>query len=417
MSKLLNKSSNTEVDEIPSSLLNAVNQYQYRATEYVSKMTKNINEMSAIDVIDAIKNNDYKYKLFEEAVFVGHIVTDLDSVSTAIGAAEFYGGTPAISEIEKTLNTEIKWALQYWGYKTPKYIGDIKDLSKIVLVDHNQLSQTNKCINPNNIIGIIDHHAPNIVSNNILTIDIQLIGSASTIIAMRFIRNDRKLKKSVAGMLLSAILSDTINLKSPTTTNADKLVVAVLSKIVDIDDIDKLAQEQFQAKSRMIEKLSDTDLIKGDMKSYIINDKKVAWSTIESIEKGVDKVISKKDQMIKELTAIKKEEGMDYLFLSVVDIENKKSKLLICTDLEKEIALCAFNFKLNGNIMELGSLISRKKQFIPLVKQVLTNPKFNHTISANNYNKIKMSKSYGNLIINSKQDGSGNLIRSPRKNN
>ena len=130
----------------------------------------------------------------------------------------------------------------------------------------------------------------------------------------------------------------------------------------------------------MIEKLSNTDLIKGDMKSYIINDKKVAWSTIESIKKGVDKVINKKDQMIKELTAIKKEEKMDYLFLSVVDIENKKSKLLICTYLEKEIALCAFNLKLNGNIMELGSLISRKKQFIPSVKRVLTNPKFNHTV-------------------------------------
>lgn len=414
MSTFLKNSLNKDTEEIPSCLKKAVNMYQNQANKFISKMTKNFDQMNANDIVNAIKNNEYKYKLFEGALFVGHIVTDLDSVSTAIGAAAFYGGVPAISEKKETLNTEIKWAIDYWNCKLPEFIENIKNKNKIVLVDHNQLSQTNKCIDPKNIIGIIDHHAPNIVSNNILTIDIQLIGSASTIIAMRFIRNNRKLERYVAGMLLSAILSDTLNFKSPTTTDADKLAVAVLSKIVGVENIDELANLQFHAKSKMIEKLSNTDLIKGDMKSYLIQDKKIGWSTIESIEKGVEVVISKKDSMMKELLAIKKEEKMDYLFLSIVDIENKKSKLFICTDLEKEVASIAFNCKIFDDLIDLGSLVSRKKQFIPNIKRVLTNNIFSHSENAKNDNKLKMSKSYGNLCINSNQDGSGNIIRSPK---
>jgi manganese-dependent inorganic pyrophosphatase len=195
----------------------------------------------------------YIPSILSGAIFVGHLVTDLDSIAGSIGAAELYGGIPArASEV----NSETQFALDYWGVQAPQPIEDIvKSLpaAGICLVDHQQMSQVNPIINPEKIVGVIDHHAlqnATIVTDRAIYMDIRPWGSMSTIIAHTFLSIQKRPRRSIAGMLLCAILSDTLNLMGPTTTDWDKMMVALLSEFAGVSDIEALAKAQFKAKSK-----------------------------------------------------------------------------------------------------------------------------------------------------------------------
>lgn len=122
-------------------------------------------------------------ELLSDSVFVGHLVTDLDSVAGAIGAASLYGGTPALAS---EVNSETQFALEKWGIEKPRRIEDIlneKPDSEICLVDHQQTSQMNPSIKADQVVGVIDHHAlqsKTIVTDKPIYIDIRPWGSMST---------------------------------------------------------------------------------------------------------------------------------------------------------------------------------------------------------------------------------------------
>jgi manganese-dependent inorganic pyrophosphatase len=191
--------------------------------------------------------------ILSDAIFVGHLMTDLDSIAGALGAAELYGGIAArASEI----NSETQFALNFWGLPPPlpiEILVECQPNAGICLVDHQQMSQVNKAIDPDRIVGVIDHHAlqnATIVTDRPIYMDIRPWGSMSTIIAHTFLTIKRKPRKCIAGILLCAILSDTLNLMGPTTTEWDKMMVAVLCEITGITDIEGLAKAQFKAKSK-----------------------------------------------------------------------------------------------------------------------------------------------------------------------
>ena len=151
-------------------------------------------------------------------------MTDLDSVGGAIGAAALYGGRAVWAS---DVNSETAFALQEWGLPAPPAIEDVlreDPDAKICLVDHQQTSQMNASIDPDNVVGVIDHHAlqsKTIVTDRPIYIDIRPWGSMSTIIGHTFLTHQRRPPNSVAGVLLCAILSDTLNLQSPTTTECE----------------------------------------------------------------------------------------------------------------------------------------------------------------------------------------------------
>jgi len=176
----------------------------------------------------------------KDAIFCGHLVADLDSIAGAIGAAELYGGTSArASEI----NSETQFAIDMWEVQVPQMIEDALEAfpeSGVCLVDHQQTSQLNKAIKVERIVGVIDHHAlqnSTIVTDMPIYIDIRPWGSMSTIIAHSFFTLRRRPTKPTAGMLLCAILSDTLNLQGPTTTEWDRLMVTALVEIAEVEDV------------------------------------------------------------------------------------------------------------------------------------------------------------------------------------
>lgn len=319
------------------------------------------------------------------AIFCGHLVTDLDSIAGAIGAAELYGGIPArASEV----NSETAFALKLWNVPKPEPIEELLNTypkAGVCLVDHQQTSQLNKAIDVNRIVGVIDHHAlqnATIVTDMPIYIDIRPWGSMSTIIGHTFVTLRKRPSKSTAGMLLCAILSDTLNLQGPTTTEWDRLMVTLLSEIAEVPDLQELATLQFRAKSSELAGLSAEQLINGDQKVFTFKTDKyegsVGFAVIETTDDGV--ILERTDELLIALAADKESKGLSLLYLGVVNIVKLKSTLLLVGDDERSLALSSFE---KGELipaadgvsqpysMDLGNLVSRKKDFIPAITKAI----------------------------------------------
>ena len=314
----------------------------------------------------------YFPSVLEGAIFCGHLVTDMDSIAGAIGAADLYGGVAArASEV----NSETTYCLEHWGVEKPPPIEEVLVSSPdagVCLVDHQQTSQLNPAIPTKRIVGVIDHHAlqsETIVTEMPIFIDIRPWGSMSTIITHGYLAAGRKPPPPIAGMLLCAIISDTLNLQGPTTTHWDKMMVAILAIVAGVDDINLLASEQFKAKSKELFGLSATQLCSGDCKVFKLAGPggkvfKVGFAVVETTDDAV--IMDRKAELLPELLMSKKEKELDFLFLAVVNIVVMRSNLLLCDVPEKALAKAAFGGEMvDLGVMDLGARVSRKKEFVP----------------------------------------------------
>lgn len=341
------------------------------------------NLSASIDEEELLLNSvdAYMPPLLKGAIFCGHLVTDMDSISGSIGASELYGGIPArASEI----NSETIFCLQEWGVTQPEPIEELlvkHPSAGVCLVDHQQTSQLNKSINVDRIVGVIDHHAlqnSTIVTDMPIYIDIRPWGSMSTIIAHNFATLGRRPSRSTAGMLLCAILSDTLNLQGPTTTEWDRLMVAVLVQIAGVVDVQDLASRQFKAKSSELAFMTPDALCNGDQKAFSFATPSfkgsVGFAVIETTDDEV--IMNRSAEILTALVKDKEDKKYDVLFLAVVNIVLLRSNLLLVGEAETSLAQASFaHGKIltpseNGAlpfVMDLGGLVSRKKDFIPAV--------------------------------------------------
>ena len=317
-------------------------------------------------------------------VFVGHVNTDLDSIASSIGAAFLFQGIACSAS--KKLNTETSFALKYWNYgndKQPVFFPDgTFDKSKVCLMDHNQESQMAPTLDVSSIYGVIDHHAlqsGTFITDKPIYIDIRPWGSCCTIVAHTFLRIRKEIPKDVAGILLSGILSDTLNLRSPTTTDHDKLIVAVLASLVKLDQeaIDTLADQQFAAKSSALLHITPYEVACGDQKIFKVKDENgeeivIGFGVVETTDpKGMKNRI---DEVMIEVAALKSEQKLDFSFLAIVDIVKLTSTLLLIGHAENELAKKSWSQYSDSidcpgddgvGTMELQNMVSRKKDFVP----------------------------------------------------
>ena len=364
----------------------------------------------------------------DDAIFVGHLVTDLDSVAGAIGAANLYGGSAAVAS---AINTETRFALDTWGATLPEPVETLlaeRPERNVCLVDFQQQSQLNPAIPMGNIVGIIDHHA--LQSNTIVTerpifVDIRPWGCMSSIIAHNHAVQGKFLPKHIAGMLLSAILSDTLNLKSPTTTTWDERVVAMLVQYLEVSDVNELAARQFRAKSQSLSLMTPYSLVNGDMKQFkFMGDQEtyeVAYSVIETTD--ADASLSRAADILPEMRAVKLvTPSTKAMLLAVVDIVNLTSTLLICGRVEASLAVAAYGGVLenDGTMLKLPGLVSRKKDFIPpltkAVKDGWKPPRLSFDEDTESENGLHRSRSMvdiptGDVVVDYTETPSGKLVR------
>ena len=234
-------------------------QTQRRMTRTESEiMTRKSQSKSIVDSITDTSDSPlpnvsaYIPQVLSEAIFCGHVASGVGSVATAIAAAELYGGVAARAS---ELDSESQFALNYWGLPPPLHIEVLVETQPgagICLVDHQQRSQVHPVIVADSIVGVIDHHAlgsATIITDRPIVMDMRPWGSSATIISHTYIMCKKRPRKCIAGVLLSAILSDTLNLLDPATTEWDKTMAAVLAEIASVADIEALANSQAKAKS------------------------------------------------------------------------------------------------------------------------------------------------------------------------
>ena len=242
-----------------------------------------------------------------------------------------------------------------------------KNRKKVILVDHNESEQSVIGLEEAEILEVIDHHKiGDISTNNPINFRNMAVGSTNTIIYYLFKENRVEIPKTIASLMLAGIVSDTLALTSPTTTEKDKEVVFRLEEISGLK-YKTFANEIFSS-SINLEKKSEYDLITIDIKSFQNNGKSFKVSQI--ITMNIDSILKRKDRIIEELNKFKEITHSDFVILMITDIIKNGSYILYDnTPLTYNILQRAFNEDIYEG-MYLENVVSRKKQVIPLLMEI-----------------------------------------------
>jgi manganese-dependent inorganic pyrophosphatase len=296
---------------------------------------------------------------------VGHSNPDTDSVTSAIAFANFLKatGTDAKAYMQisaEDLNPESKVVLEKFGLAAPEEITDAagKDFA---LVDFSDVAQAPANIGDANIVAIVDHHKiGDIVTNSPIFFYAKPVGCTGTVLLEMYKSNNIDLPKDIAGGMLCAILSDTVNFKSPTCTDADKAAVAELLQITGVTDQNALFMEMLKAKSS-VAGVPMKDLVFRDYKDFDMNGKKVGIGQIELAT--LDQVADIRDGLFKAVEEVKADGRHSVLFM-LTDVVKEGTDLMVVSD-DPAIIEGAFSGNIEGQSMWVDGMMSRKKQVVP----------------------------------------------------
>lgn len=300
-------------------------------------------------------------------VWTGHLSPDTDTVTSAIIAAYIYGGTPVVPE---AINPESQFVLEYCKATTPTQMADFSQ-KMVGLVDFNQKTQLQKSIKESSIVAIVDHHAIGgnpVNMKQVATIDIRPWGSAATILADRAEQMDIELPEHIACTTLGGILSDTLVLQSPTTTEYDRHYAEELASEAGIDDIEAFGQKMLEAKSDLSH-VSAADILTMDYKNFKFAGKKVGIGVAETLT--AQQLLDRRDEFVAAMTAYKQRQGLDHLFFSVTDTKNKRASLLWIDSADSKVAEVAFKAKPTNGWLVLEGVTSRKRQIGPAIQKAV----------------------------------------------
>jgi len=237
---------------------------------------------------------------------------------------------------------------------------------EIIMVDHNEQSQALDGIENYKILEIIDHHRlGNLHTDNPIRFINKPVGSTTTLITEMYREQKIPLGKKIASLLLAGILSDTVILQSTTTTKEDKEMAEYLSGITDLS-IEKFGKDITRISTEILKK-PIKEILNMDMKIYKTSEYKFSVSQIEVV--SPEKVMDKENDFFEKLEEKKNRNGYLFSALMVTDIVNLNSLLLIKGD--KDFILRIGYPKIKENIYELNNIISRKKQLIPYLMELV----------------------------------------------
>jgi len=268
------------------------------------------------------------------------------------------------------INREAEFVLKKFGFDKPELLEELKEGDELIVVDTNNPDELIKGHDKAELLEIVDHHK---LAGGLSTpgpISFTIRPYACTMTVMWEIINSEKvveIPKEMAGIMLAAILSDTLNFTSPTTTEMDKRVADDLASMAEVE-MEELASEMFEAKSDL-SGMSGKDILLSDSKIFALKGNKMRIAVLETTKP--ENSLKMLDELKKAAEELKKEEGLDGLFFFTVDILNTKSHLIVFGDMEEELAKKAFGEEFENGVMELDGVVSRKKQMVPGIEKVL----------------------------------------------
>lgn len=299
----------------------------------------------------------------------GHKSPDTDSTGSPLIWAWYLThvrGTPAEARLLGEPNTEAAFVLERWGAAKPPIIADVTPEDEVVIVDTNNVAELPPSINEAKVVGVIDHHLLQGGLRTKTPIEITVRPVACTATVMHDLMGDDagKMPDQIKGLMLSCILSDTLEFRSPTTTPADRDLAQRLAADLGID-IPGYAAEMFAAKSD-VSRFSDAELLRMDSKEYEVGGKDLRISVLETTSPAT--ILARKESLMRSMEEVAREDGADQVLLFVVDILKEEATLLVPNDLVKAVAERSFGVSVSGDTVVLPGIVSRKKQIIPNLK-------------------------------------------------
>jgi manganese-dependent inorganic pyrophosphatase len=238
---------------------------------------------------------------------------------------------------------------------------------KLILVDHNEKNQAVEGIEEAEILEIIDHHrVGDLQTLSPIYFRNEPVGSTCTLIANIFLNNNVYINKSLAGLMLSGIMSDTMIFKSPTTTNKDKRIAAELQQLSGLDPL-QWGKEIF-ARIDGIDNHTDEEIITEDLKEYVSANTVFAIAQVETM--NMNQLEERKSDIVQTMQNICNKHGYALLCLMVTDILEEGTELLVVGD-KRMLAEEAFGNKIVNDSIFLEGVMSRKKQVVPVIYEVL----------------------------------------------
>ncbi|ETX29958.1 manganese-dependent inorganic pyrophosphatase [Roseivivax isoporae] len=299
----------------------------------------------------------------------GHKSPDTDSTGSPIAWAWYLKevrGEDAKAVLLGEPNTEAAFMLQRWGLGKPEIIADVDEGAPVVIVDTNNPAELPASINKADIRGIVDHHklVGGLETKGPIEIRIEPLACTATILHKMIGKDMARAPEAVKGAMLTCILSDTLEFRSPTTTQEDRAVAHALAEELGIDIAD-YAAEMFAAKSD-VSAFSEAELLRMDSKEYAVDGTKLRVSVLETTAPA--QVLDRKDALMAAMKDVAAEDGADEVLLFVVDILKEEATLLVPNDRVKAIAEASFGTSVSGDHVVLPGVMSRKKQIIPVLK-------------------------------------------------
>jgi manganese-dependent inorganic pyrophosphatase len=297
----------------------------------------------------------------------GHKSPDTDTITSSLVMANLekaLGNADAVACRLGGLNKETEYVLNYFDIEAPELIDDVEDGAQVILVDHNSPSDSVDNLENAKILKVVDHHKLALETSYPLFYRAEPVGCTETVLFKLYKENGVEVTKEIASLMLSAIISDTLLLKSPTTTEDDVEAVKELAEIAEID-YESYGLEMLKAGTDLsdfsIEEILDLDAKQidfGDVKS-IVNQVNTAsipdvLEMQEDLEDGIQKIID--------------DEDLDIFMLLITDIVNSNSEVLVLGS-QASLVEVAYDVTLEDNHALLEGVVSRKKQVVPIMTE------------------------------------------------
>nr|WP_111298884.1 manganese-dependent inorganic pyrophosphatase [Paracoccus saliphilus] len=298
----------------------------------------------------------------------GHTSPDTDSTGSPIIWAWYLNEvrkTPAEPVLQGEPNTEALWMLNRWNLAMPQIITDVAAGDQCVIVDTNNPAELPASLDQADVIEIIDHHllAGGIKTRSPINITIRPLACTATIMHDLIGEDMARTPEAIKGAMLTCILSDTLEFRSPTTTEHDRAVAEKLAADLGVNITD-FAAEMFAAKSD-VSAFSDEALLRMDSKEYELGGKQLRVSVLETTAPQV--LLDRKMSLMAAMPKVAADDGADEVLLFIVDILREQATLLVPNAFVKQVAERSFAATVDGDTVVLPGVMSRKKQIIPVL--------------------------------------------------
>lgn len=301
----------------------------------------------------------------EKVLIFGHKNPDTDSICSSLvhEILDKKNGRETKAVRLGNINKETQYVLDYLGIEAPELIEKVEEGQQVILVDHNEFNQSVEGIQKAKILSVTDHHRiANFETAEPLYYNAKPYGCTSTILFEEFKRLGHEIERKEAILMASSIISDTLLLKSPTTTEYDKKALEELGKIANID-IEKYGLEMLKAGTDL-DDFSEEELINLDAKSLDKNGTKFVIAQVNTV--SIEDVLKRQEKLEQAIKAEIESKNLSLFVLAITDILNSNSEI-IALGSKTDAVEKAFDKNLENNRAFLEGVVSRKKQLLPLI--------------------------------------------------